>query len=226
MCALLRCPWFDGPGIPCFYVSLALARSLARSPFTRVCARFSASFNGAMMRVCWCSGAAEGKKGKLFSFFLCGKRGVFKNEKREKNDDRSIDRSTGTHTFFTFILGARKRAHLQASSSSKSRDLFFLFCLASRARLEERTKRRTRAYIQKQLLSFCFSFTFRTRYARQTPRAHFFKRRREEEDDDDDDEFKSTDERTRVYIVHLHGRDDEKKKISKQSRGCSFESDE
>ena len=42
-----------------------------------------------------------------------------------------------------------------------------------------------------------------------------------------EDEFKSTDERTRVYyIVHLHGRDDEKKKISKQSRGCSFESDE
>ena len=225
MCALLRCPWFDGPGIPCFYVSLALARSLARSPFTRVCARFSASFNGAMMRVCWCSGAAEGKKGKLFSFFLCGKRGVFKNEKREKNDDRSIDRSTGTHTFFTLFL-AREKEHIKRLCRRAKVEIFF-FCFVLRlARAEERTKRRTRAYIQKQLLSFCFSFTFRTRYARQTPRAHFFKRRREEEDDDDDDEFKSTDERTRVYIVHLHGRDDEKKKISKQSRGCSFESDE
>jgi hypothetical protein len=202
-----------------------------------VCARFSASFNGAMMRVCWCSGAAEGKKGKLFSFFLCGKRGVFKNEKRETTIDRSIDRQA--HTRFSRLFLAREKERIfKRRRRAKVEIFFFLFCLASRARLEERTKRRTRAYIQKQLLSFCFSFTFRTRFyarerererekhARQTPRAHFFKGRREEEDDDDDDEFKSTDERTRVYIVHLHGRDDEKKKISKQSRGCSFESDE
>ena len=142
MCALLRCPWFDGPGIPCFYVSLALARSLARSPFTRVCARFSASFNGAMMRVLvlW---RRRRKKGKTFFLFFVWKRGVFKNEKREKNDDRSIDRSTGTR-FSRYSWRAKKSTSSVFVVEQKSRSFFFVLFCVSRAQKRERNAERAR----------------------------------------------------------------------------------
>ena len=129
-----------------------------------------------------------------------------------KRETNAIDRSTGTFTF------RRVRRKVSSFFEQKSRSFFF-------------SKREQRAHIQNQFLVYILlflHFSYTTRAGERETHTHFCKPRREEEDDDDDDddEFKSTDERARVYHVHLHGRDDEKKKISKQSRGCSFESDE
>ena len=165
----------------------------------------------------WFSGAAD------FPFFFgekkC-KRQIFDETRCETTIDLP-DRGTFTHNVRR--LRACVKNHRRFTRGQKSRSFFFFASRSFWKRERERTTCRTRTYP----LAFCFSLTFVVAHARQTtPRAHFFTRRREEEDDDDDDEFKGTDERTRVYYVHLHGRDDEKKKISKQSRGCSFESDE
>jgi len=206
LCALLRCPWLDGPGIVrlCICIYITLARSPFVCAFMPPCARL----------VLW----RRRSRRKLFLFFFCARRKKATTQTEEflkRETTRSIDRSTGTFTF-------RRVRKVSSFFEQKSRSFFFGW-------------RENNAHISKTNFSaiFCFSFTFRTlRAGERETHTHTRKPRREEEeddddDDDDDDEFKSTDERARVYHVHLHGRDDEKKKkISKQSRGCSFESDE